>query len=143
MPAHPGEALVSVRLYGLYPRVVADAVDYCLATLIRTRSLKLKIHMGVVHDTHQEQLVSGVIAKERAYESAVAWARHVRRYLDRKAHRAGRGRDRFIGAYRTRREHSENDRGCARSGVGKPPEAFDGFAMLTLAHGDPCTPLLS
>lgn len=50
-----------VNLNGCDPSVVADAGDDRLATLGGTRSLK-QIHVGIVHNLQQEQLVARVIA---------------------------------------------------------------------------------
>ena len=91
-------------LNGKNAPVVAHAVDHGLATLGGAGSLKLKTHVGIVHHTQQEQLVSDVITEEGAYESAVARAGHIRRYLDQKTHRTFWRRDRLIGIGRVRRE---------------------------------------
>jgi hypothetical protein len=53
----------SARVDGEDAPVVAHAVDDRLASLGGTRSLKLKIHVGIVHKTQQEQLVADVIAE--------------------------------------------------------------------------------
>jgi hypothetical protein len=53
-----------IRLDGYNATVVAHAVDYCLAALSRTRSLKLKIHVRIIYDTQKKQLVSRMIAEK-------------------------------------------------------------------------------
>jgi hypothetical protein len=54
----------SARVDGKNAPVVAHAVDDSLASLGGTGSLKLKIHVRIVDNTHQEQLVPDVIAEE-------------------------------------------------------------------------------
>jgi hypothetical protein len=51
----------SARVNGLNAPVVSHAVDDRLASLGGTRSLKLKIYVGIVHKAQQKQLVSDVI----------------------------------------------------------------------------------
>ena len=112
------------HLNGEDATVIAHTVDDGLATLRRTRPLKLKIDVRIVDDTQQEQPVSRVIAEKGAQESAIAWVRYIRRYPERKAHRALRRRDRLVGLNRARLRQCQNGRSGARSRARERPRAL-------------------
>jgi len=54
----------SARVDGLNAPVIAHAVDDRLASFGGTGSLKLEVHVGIVHNTQQEQLVSDVVSEK-------------------------------------------------------------------------------